>query len=141
MDLDDQKFYLDDTKTGNNSIILSPRLIAAIKKYLPLRAPKKGYENFLVILPKWRSKGMVPAPFGGYIKRLTKKIAMEAGIKKYCAPYIVKPSAITNDFNNHVNPKIIQRKARHRKIETTLRYDHVSDELVRDFFQKQQMPH
>jgi site-specific recombinase XerD len=78
---------------------------------------------------------MVPAPFGGFIKRLTKKIAKEAGIKKYCAPYIVKPSAITNDFNNHVNPKIIQRKARHRKIETTLRYDHVSDELVREYFQ------
>jgi len=35
------------------------------------------------------------------------------------------------DFNKQVNPKIIQRKARHRKIETTLRYDHVSnDELV-----------
>jgi len=37
-----------------------------------------------------------------------------------------------------VNPKIIQRKARHRKIETTLRYDHASDDMVREYFEKQQ---
>lgn len=42
------------------------------------------------------------------------------------------------DFNKQVNPKIIQRKARHRKIETTLRYDHVSDDMVRKYFEKQQ---
>lgn len=43
-----------------------------------------------------------------------------AGITKYVAPYIIKPSSITCDFNKHINPKIIQRKARHSKIETTL---------------------
>ena len=37
------------------------------------------------------------------------------------------------------NPKIIQRKARHRKIETTLRYDHVSDEVVREYFKEQKV--
>ena len=42
---------------------------------------------------------------------------------------------IIYDFNKHVNPKIIQRKARHRKIETTLRYDHVSDDMVREYFE------
>ena len=36
----------------------------------------------------------------------------------------------------HANTKIIQRKARHRKIETTLRYDHVSDDMVKDYFNK-----
>jgi hypothetical protein len=35
-----------------------------------------------------------------------------------------------------VNPKIIQRKARLRKIETALRYDHVSDDMVREYFNK-----
>lgn len=33
-----------------------------------------------------------------------------------------------------MSTKIIQRKARHRKIETTLRYDHVSDDMVREYF-------
>jgi site-specific recombinase XerD len=67
---------------------------------------------------------------GHTIKYLVKK----SGITKYVAPYIIKPSSITCDFNKHVNPKIIQRKARHSKIETTLQYDHVSDDVVREYF-------
>ena len=67
---------------------------------------------------------------------LVVKLAQKAGITKYVAPYIIKPSSITLDFNKQVNPKIIQRKARHRKIETTLRYDHVSDDMVREHFEK-----
>ena len=69
-----------------------------------------------------------------------KEIAQKAGITKYVAPYIIKPSSITLDFNKQVNPKIIQRKARHRKIETTLRYDHVSDDMVREYFEKMNLP-
>ena len=38
----------------------------------------------------------------------------------------------------HINLEIIQRKARHRKIETTLRYDHVSDDMVKEYFEKLQ---
>jgi len=134
MDLDNQTFYLDDTKTGNNYIILSPRLVEAIENYLPCREPLPEYEDHLVILPDGTYKGKTPQPFGGFIKKQTKLIAQKAGITKYVAPYIIKPSSITCDFNKHVNPKIIQRKARHRKIETTLQYDHVSDELVREYF-------
>ena len=78
----------------------------------------------------------MPKPFGGFINRTTKQIAQKAGITKYVAPYIIKPSSITLDFNKNVNPKIIQRKARHRKVETTLRYDHVSDDMVIEYFEK-----
>ena len=134
MDLNNQTFYLDNTKTGNNYIILSPRLVDAIKNYLPYREPLPEYEDFLVILPDGTYKGKAPQPFGGFIKKQTKKIAQKAGITKYVAPYIIKPSSITCDFNKQVNPKIIQRKARHSKIETTLQYDHVSDEMVREYF-------
>ena len=137
MDLDNQTFYLDNTKTGNNYIILSPRLVEAIKNYLPCREPLPEYEDYLVILPNGTYKGKAPQPFGGFIKKQTKKIAQKAGITKYVAPYIIKPSSITCDFNKQVNPKIIQRKARHSKIETTLQYDHVSDEMVREYFEKQ----
>jgi len=136
MDLDNQTFYLDDTKTGNNYIILSPRLVEAIKNYLPCREPLPEYEDYLVILPDGTYKGKAPQPFGGFIKKQTKLIAQKAGITKYVAPYIIKPSSITCDFNKHINPKIIQRKARHSKIETTLQYDHVTDEMVREYFAK-----
>ena len=140
MDLDNQIFYLDNTKTGNNYIILSPRLTQAIKEYLPNREPKPEYEEYLIVIPNGTYKGKVPKPFGGFINRTTKQIAKKAGITKYVAPYIIKPSSITLDFNKQVNPKIIQRKARHRKIETTLRYDHVSDDMVREYFERMNLP-
>jgi len=138
LDLDTQTLYLDDTKTGNNYIILSPRLTQAINDYLPHRKSKPEYEEHLIIIPNGTYKGKAPKPFGGFINRTTKQIAQKAGITKYVAPYIIKPSSITLDFNKQVNPKIIQRKARHKKIETTLRYDHVSDDMVRKYFEKQQ---
>jgi site-specific recombinase XerD len=138
MDLGNQTFYLDDTKTGNNYIILSPRLVESIKNYLLCREPLPEYTDYLVILPDGTYKGKTPQPFGGFIKKQTKLIAQKAGITKYVAPYIIKPSSITCDFNKHINPKIIQRKARHSKIETTLQYDHVSDEMVREYFEKTQ---
>jgi len=134
LDLDNQNLYLDDTKTGDNYIILSPRLIEAINNYLPYRRPKLEFEDYLIIIPDGTYKGKVPKPFGGFINRTTKQIAQKAGITKYVAPYIIKPSSITLDFNKQVNPKIIQRKARHKKIETTLRYDHVSDDMVREYY-------
>jgi integrase len=140
LDLDNQTLYLDDTKTGNNYIILSPRLTEAIKNYLSYREPKPEFEEYLIIIPNGTYKGKAPKPFGGFINRTTKKIAQKAGITKYVAPYIIKPSSITLDFNKQVNPKIIQRKARHRKIETTLRYDHVSDDMVRKYFEKMNLP-
>lgn len=136
LDLDNQTLYLNDTKTGYNYIILSPRLTQAINDYLPYREPKPEFEEYLIIIPNGTCKGKVPKPFGGFINRTTKQIAKQAGIKKYVAPYIIKPSSITLDFNKQVNPKIIQRKARHKKIETTLRYDHVSDDMVRKYFEK-----
>ncbi len=63
MDFGNQTFYLDDTKTGNNYIILSPRLVEAIKNYLPYREPLSDYENYLVILPDGTFKGKAPQPF------------------------------------------------------------------------------
>jgi hypothetical protein len=37
-----------------------------------------------------------------------------------------------------MNPKILQRQARHKKIETTLRYDHTSDIMTREYFNRVQ---
>lgn len=103
LDLDNQTLYLDDTKTGNNNIILSPRLMQAIKNYLPHRNPKPEFEEYLTIIPNGTYKGKVPKPFGGFINRTTKQMAQKAGITKYVAPYIIKPSSITLDFNKNVN--------------------------------------
>ncbi len=52
---------------------------------------------------------------------------------------IIKPSSITCDFENRVNPKTIKRKARHKRIETTLRYDHTDDNMVRQRFEERDL--
>ncbi len=65
---------------------------------------------------------------------------MRAGFGRSVYPYLIKPSAITDGFNQQVNPKILQRQARHKHIETTLRYDHASDQMTKEFFNRKQRP-
>jgi site-specific recombinase XerD len=116
---------------------MSPRLTEAIKAYIPYRVPLPKYKDYLIIVSTGRYVGKQIGEQCYYIVTITKKIAVEAGIKKHVTPYIVKPSAITNDFNKNINPRIIQRKARHKNIETTLQYDHTDDEMVKRHFYQQ----
>jgi len=51
--------------------------------------------------------------------------------RKKVTPRIIKPSSIIIDFENRINPEIIQHKARHNRIETTLRYDHTDSPVWR----------
>lgn len=137
IDFKNQKLYLDDTKTGNNYIIMSPRVIKAIEKYLLYRykPKKKEHEDRLIIIPKGSCTGLAPdTKRGRLVYNATKRIASRAGFKRSIYPYLIKPSAITNDFDKRINPKIIQRKARHKRVETTLRYDHTSDDMVKKHF-------
>ena len=135
-DCKNQVLYLDDTKTGNNHVILTPNMIKALKEYLLYRPkPKrKEDEDKLLIIDKGSHYGLAPSPNSDFIYRVTKRIAARAGFKRSVYPYLIKPSAITDGFNQHVNPKILQRQARHRKIETTLRYDHTTDKMVKNYF-------
>lgn len=135
-DIRNQILYLDDTKTGNNSVILTPNMIRAFEEYLQYRIkPKrKEDEDKLIIVDSGRFYGLALKNGSEFIRRYTRKIAVKAGITKRVYPYLIKPSAITDYFNQKVNPKIIQRQARHRKIETTLRYDHAADEMVKEFY-------
>jgi len=77
-----------------------------------------------------------PSPKSDFIWRWTKKIAARAGFKRNVYPYLIKPSAITDGFNQKVNPKVLQKQARHRKIETTLHYANTAAEnMIRGILQ------
>ncbi|HEC77344.1 MAG TPA: hypothetical protein ENI33_08855 [Thermoplasmatales archaeon] len=142
-DIENQILYIDDTKTGNNSVILTPNMIKAFKEYLPYRVkPKrKEDEDKLIIIPKGSHRGFAPSPDSDFIYRHTKKIAARAGFKRNIYPYLIKPSAITDGFNQRVNPRVLQRQARHKKIETTLRYNHATDNMVKEYFNRKQGIH
>jgi hypothetical protein len=136
-DESNQIIYLDDTKTGNNSVIFTPRMIEAYHYYLRYRVRPKHQEHddHLIIIDKGSHYGLPLNPIrADFIWRHTKRIAVKSGFKKNVYPYLIKPSAITEGFNNQVNPKILQRQARHTRIETTLRYDHSSDEMAKQYY-------
>jgi integrase len=137
-DIKNQILYLDDTKTGNNSVILTPNMVEAFNEYLPYRIiPKhKTDEDKLIIIDKGSHYGLAPIPDSDFIYRQTKKIAAKAGFTRSVYPYLIKPSAITDSFNNKVNPNIIQRQARHKKIETTLLYNQISDLMVKEHYKR-----
>jgi len=141
-DINNQILYLDDTKTGNNSVILTPNMIKAFHNYLPHRIQPKRHEDddILIIIDRGSKYGLAPSPDSDFIYRHTKQIAMRAGFGRSVYPYLIKPSAITDGFNQQVNPKVLQRQARHKHIETTLRYDYASDQMTKEFFNRKQRP-
>ena len=54
-------------------------------------------------------------------------------------PYTtIKPSAITLRLNDKVNPRTVQRIARHKNINTTLIYDHSTDKDALDYLRNQE---
>jgi len=140
IDFDTQRLFLDDTKTGDNYIILSPKLLHAIENYLKYKRPipLEKYKDYLLIIPPGRKyAGHKFSIKAGIIRDLTKKIAIKANIKRKVTPYVIKPSSITRKFEERVNPKVIQRMARHRNIKTTLIYDLTDENSVREYFQQQ----
>jgi len=139
-DIKNQILYLDDTKTGNNSVILTPNMIKAFNEYLPYRVkPKqKKDEDRLIIIDKGSHYGKAPITDSDFIYRKTKKIAAKAGFNRSIFPYLIKPSAITDSFNKMINPCIIQRQTRHKRIETTLLYDQTNDTMTKEYYNRVQ---
>lgn len=67
------------------------------------------------------------------------KIAIKSGIKKTVTLYkTIKPSAITLRLNDKVNPRTVQKIARHRDIKTTLIYDHSTDKDALEYLRNQE---
>ena len=116
-------------------------MIEAYQNYLQHRLkPKNQKDNdYLIIIDKGNYYGLpIQTERPDFIWRKTKQIAVKAGIKKNVYPYLIKPSAITEGFNKQVNPRILQRQVRHKKIEITLRYDHTDDKMTLEYFNRVQ---
>jgi len=115
-------------------------MIRAYQNYRSYRVEPKHVEDKdkLIIIDKGSHYGLSLAKNSKFIYRHTKMILVRAGFKRSVYPYLIKPSAITDGFNQQVNPEILQRQARHKRIETTLQYDHTSDKMTRDYFNRKQ---
>jgi integrase/recombinase XerD len=139
-DCDNQTLYTDESKSGDMAITLTPLMEKAFKEYLlhRVKPKRKEDEDKLIIIPKGSHYGLAPSLDSDFIYRRTKIIAAKAGFKRSVYPYLIKPSAITDKFNDGVPPGVIMVQSRHKHIETTLRYDHTGLKNAREFFNKTQ---
>jgi len=139
IDFEGHMMYLRDSKVGNTSVPMSPRFEQAVIDYLKIRVnPMEEYKDFLLIHGKGVFKGE-KYQSTHLIRRITMKIALLSGINKQVTPYkIVKPSAITLRLNDNVNPRTVQRIARHKNIKTTLIYDHSTDKDALEYLRNQE---
>lgn len=132
--------YLDyETKANPDiSALMSPRFERAIADYLKVRpVAKPEFDDYLIIIKKGIYKGRRYLRIQ-VIRDITRKIALQAGITKRVTPYkTVKPSGITLRLNDMINPRTIQRLARHKDIKTTLGYDHTTDKDVLNYLENQ----
>lgn len=141
IDFENHKMPLEKGKTdeAKNDGLMSPELEEAITDYLQVRTtPRKGYEDYLIIIPDGRYKGLPPTPRGSFILNQTRTIAMKAGINKDVTPYVAKPSFISDQFRRRVDPKIIQRTCRHKHLKSTMLYNKTYDEDVLEYFKEEE---
>ena len=139
IDWNNHKIWLDTRKANHEmALLMGPRVERAIREYLAVR-PKpinKEDDDILLINPRRRKRFLT----NDVCRRRCRKIALRAGIEKDVTPYkVVKPSAITNRFDEYVNPKIIQRLAGHKNIETTLKYCHTEDRDALKYLENQEI--
>lgn len=137
-DRDKDMLYLDDTKTGNNHIIINQNLQNLWDNYLKVRPiPLEGHEEYLIIdnEPKWRGCHMrTTLP----IRNRIYELGRQAGISKKVKPYTIKRTCITLMLDKDSklfagDPYLVQRMARHRKLETTMTYNRKDEAYIRKY--------
>lgn len=136
------RLYIADTdmsgKTGSGYVVMSQDLQNLWDRYQLIRpVPLPEYQDYLLIdnENKWRGyKYKTTLPIRNRIYELGRR----AGISKRVKPYTIKRSSITLmlDKNSKYfvgDPKIVQQMARHKKLETTMKYDRRDENDIRNY--------
>jgi len=126
----DNKILFEDCKTGNTFGFLSDETLLALDRYKPLMRYK--HKDYIFVNQAGRYKGIKWSDNCWKVHRIVTKISKQVIGQTLC-PQDFRASIITEEYNNWVNPKVIQRKARHRSQKTTLKYNHVGERELRDY--------
>jgi len=70
------------------------------------------------------------------VRVLTRKYARQAGIRKSVSPHMFRHALATNLLSKGCPLPFVQRQLRHSRIETTMRYLHLSDKALRDNYER-----
>lgn len=123
------KIYFDGCKTGNTYGYLTSELQTYLSEWNRLQNPSS---EFIFTHQRSRYKGEHIANHCAKIRDLIHTLTKEV-VGRVLNPQDLRASVITNEFNNYINPKVIQRKARHRSFKTTMKYNHVDDRQLLEY--------
>jgi len=126
----DNKIKFEDCKTGNTYGFLSDETLLALDRYKPMMQYK--HKDYIFVNQTGAYRGKKWSDNGWKIHDIITKIS-EKVINRFICPQDLRASIITEEYNHWINPKVIQRKARHRSQKTTLKYNHVGERELRDY--------
>jgi integrase len=132
-----EKYYFSESKTGNNYGFMTERFKKALYQYKEKERPRpvKGYEDYVFIHQYGRYQGYPFKSHGAKIRSIMDGLGKRIGVL-HLLPYDLRSSVITEEFNNHLNPKLVQVKARHKQFTTTNRYNKAGEKELREYAQK-----
>jgi len=124
------KIYFNDSKTGNTYGFITLDFQQALYNYQKIRPiPKPEYKDYILI----NTNGNKFCPKSQHIRTILRQVTKKIGLPHSITPYDLRSSMGTQEFNMYVNPKVIQRKFRHRNLNTTMKYNHVDDQMAEDY--------
>lgn len=126
------KIYFNGCKTGNTYGFLTNELQSNLEIWKTQQNPKSEY----IFTNYYRAyKGKPLTSHGQKVRDFIHKITIEV-IGRKLNPQDLRASVITAEFNSYLNPKIIQKKARHKSLKTTMQYNHITDNHLLEYLNK-----
>jgi integrase len=139
---DGNRLYLDDTKTGDKRIILSPALMQAWDDYLQIRPEAQpGHEQYLILKDHYKQRGTKYSSTDPLID-LIQRLGRTTGLNKEITPYTIRRTSATlrqNKYSKYYmgDDKLVQMLFRHKDIATTKHYDRTTDTDIERYFEDQ----
>jgi len=124
------KIYFNDCKTGNNYGFITQELKTHLQKLKKWQHYKS--KKYIFINQHGRYRGKKFSDNGWNIRETIKKLTTKT-IGRPLTTQDLRASIITEEYNHYINPKTIQRKARHRSQKTTLKYNHIDDRQLEHY--------
>jgi len=123
------KIHFIDCKTGNTYSFLTDELETTLELWKEKQSPPSKY-IFTNYQGKYKGKPITQQT--QKVRDLVHKLSKEV-VGRKLNPQDLRASVITEEFNSYINPKTIQRKARHRSFKTTMKYNHTGDKELLEY--------
>jgi integrase/recombinase XerD len=119
-----------DSKTGPGKVYMRSRLVPILDKYLDSIKTKRSRNDFVF---QSNQKHRLTERM---VQLLLKKYMRMAGIQKDLSPHSLRHTFAARLRQSGSDINIIQRSLRHKHIQSTVRYSHISDDELKNAVEK-----